>query len=260
MQQTPEGIVYNVRDPRNDARAILYRSAAARIPPAVAPWLQMITYDQASSACFSAVLAKPVGVLPTPHVATGSRRSRCGKLPITVAVLGNQRPEKGYQFMPEVARSLLQSNANIRILCHNANPGMMRETQEDLHEIAAKNSRLIMDERLAGGEVWQEVLDASDLIILPYASPRSPFPIRPLRSRRSPMGFRWWYRQAPPWPVWCVRRRRNDVRSCRAIGDHRCDPACARPVRSIGHQRLCGFAIVGAASWPAESFRCHARA
>jgi glycosyltransferase involved in cell wall biosynthesis len=172
MQQTPEGIVYNVRDPRNDARAILYRSAAARIPPAVAPWLQMITYDQASSACFSAVLAKPVGVLPTPHVATGSRRSRCGKLPITVAVLGNQRPEKGYQFMPEVARSLLQSNANIRILCHNANPGMMRETQEDLHEIAAKNSRLIMDERLAGGEVWQGVLDASDLIILPYASPR----------------------------------------------------------------------------------------
>jgi glycosyltransferase involved in cell wall biosynthesis len=48
----------------------------------------------------------------------------------------------------------------------------MRETQEDLHEIAAKNPRLIMDERLACGEVWQQVLDSSDLMLLPYASSR----------------------------------------------------------------------------------------
>ncbi len=172
VQQSAEGLVYNVRDPRADARVLLYRSAAARIPPAIAPWLQMITFDQASSASFCAVLNRHVGVLPTPHVATGPRRSRSGKRPITVAVLGNQRPEKGYQFMPEVARSLLQSNADIRILCHNANPDMMRETQEDLHDIAAKNPGLVMDERLAGGDVWQQLLDASDLIILPYASPR----------------------------------------------------------------------------------------
>jgi glycosyltransferase involved in cell wall biosynthesis len=172
MQHGPEGLVYSVRDPRADSRAILYRSAAARIPPAVAPRLQMITFDQASSASFCAVLGKHVGVLPTPHVATAPPRSRSGKRPITLAVLGNQRPEKGYQFMPEVARSLLQANADIRILCHNANPGAMRETQEDLHDMAAKDSRLIMDERVAGGEVWQQLLDASDLIILPYASPR----------------------------------------------------------------------------------------
>jgi glycosyltransferase involved in cell wall biosynthesis len=172
VQQGPEGLVYNVRDPRVDARATLYRSAAARIPPAVAPWLQMITFEQASSTSFCAVLGKHVGVLPTPRVAAGARRSRSGKRPITVAVLGHQRPEKGYQFMPEVARSLLQSNADIRILCHNGNPDAMRETQEDLHEIAKKDPRLLMDERLAGGDVWQEVLDACDLIILPYASPR----------------------------------------------------------------------------------------
>ncbi|HEY4407239.1 MAG TPA: hypothetical protein VGN55_21535 [Xanthobacteraceae bacterium] len=168
----PEGVVYGFRDPRADGRAILYRSAAARIPAAVAPWLQMITFDQASSASFCSVLGRRVGVLPTPHVATTPRRSRSGKRPVTVAVLGNQRPEKGYQFMPEVARSLLQSNPEIRILCHNANPEAMRETQEDLHEIAAKDPRLVMDERLAGGEVWQQLLDASDLVILPYASPR----------------------------------------------------------------------------------------
>jgi glycosyltransferase involved in cell wall biosynthesis len=172
LQRTPEGIVFSVRDPRVDARAILYRSAAARIPAPVLPWLQMITFDQASSAAFCAVLNRHVGVLPTPHMAAAPCRSRSGKRPITVAVLGNQRPEKGYQFMPEVARTLLQSSPDIRVLCHNANPSAMRETQEDLHDIAAKNERLIMDERLAGSEVWQELLDLSDLIILPYASPR----------------------------------------------------------------------------------------
>jgi glycosyltransferase involved in cell wall biosynthesis len=172
IMQGPDGIVYSFRDPRSDARGILYRSAAARIPPAILPWLQMITFDQGSSSSFCSVLGKHVGVLPTPHVATTPRRSRSGKRPITVAVMGNQRPEKGYQFMPEVARSLLKANPDIRILCHNANPDAMRETQEDMHEIAAKDQRLIMDERMAGGEVWQQILDSSDLILLPYVSPR----------------------------------------------------------------------------------------
>jgi hypothetical protein len=172
IQQGPHGLVFAVRDPRVDARAILYRTAAARIPGPVLPHLQMITFDRASSAAFCAVLGRHVGVLPTPHVATSARRCRGGKRPITIAVLGNQRPEKGYQFMPEVAKSLLRSNPDIRILCHNANPSAMRETQEDLHAIAAQEPRLVMDERLAGGAVWQELLDASDLILLPYASPR----------------------------------------------------------------------------------------
>ena len=125
VRQGPQGLVYTLRDPRTDARAILYRAAASRIPAPVAPWLQMITFDQASSAAFCAVLGKHVGVLPTPHVASTARRPRSGQRPITIAVLGNQRPEKGYQFMPEVARSLLQANPHIRILCHNANPSFV---------------------------------------------------------------------------------------------------------------------------------------
>jgi hypothetical protein len=48
----------------------------------------------------------------------------------------------------------------------------MQETQAALRGMAAEDSRLVLDERMAGGEVWQQLLDASDLIILPYASPR----------------------------------------------------------------------------------------
>jgi hypothetical protein len=172
LQQGPNGMTLAFRDPNVDSRALLYRSAAARIPPAVASHLHMITFDQASSTTFCAVMGKHVGVLPTPHLATKPGRSRAGKRPITISVLGNQRPEKGYQFMPEVAQRLLRANADIRMLCHNANPALMQQTQQALHALAATDPRLILDERLAGGEVWQELLDASDLILLPYASPR----------------------------------------------------------------------------------------
>jgi hypothetical protein len=90
----PQGLVYSVRIARRRA-CNLYRAAAADSAP-VLPWLQMITFDQASSSAFCAVLGKHVGVLPTPPVAPAPRHSRSGKRPITVAVLGNQRPEKGY--------------------------------------------------------------------------------------------------------------------------------------------------------------------
>jgi glycosyltransferase involved in cell wall biosynthesis len=172
VEQGPNGLIYRLDDPRVQARPFLYRSAAARIPGPVASRLQMITFDQASSDAFCSVLAKHVGVLPTPHIATAPLRSRSGKRPITIAVLGNQRPEKGYQLMPEVARSLLRSNAEIRILCHNANPEAMQETQTQLRDLAAQDPRLVLDESLAGGDLWQQLLDVSDLVILPYASPR----------------------------------------------------------------------------------------
>jgi glycosyltransferase involved in cell wall biosynthesis len=172
VQQVPNGLSLVFRDPKVDSRALLYRSAASRIPPAITSHLHMITFDQASSATFSAVMGKHVGVLPTPHVAGKPGRCRAGTRPITISVLGNQRPEKGYQFMPEVAQRLLRANVDIRIVCHNANPGAMQQVQQSLRALAGTDPRLILDERLAGGEVWQELLDASDLILLPYASPR----------------------------------------------------------------------------------------
>jgi len=172
VQRGPNGLSYVIRDPRVDARATLFRSAAARIAGPVAPWLQMITFDEDSSTAYRAVLGKPVGVLPTPRVATAPRRNRNGKRPVTVAALGHQRPEKGYQFMPEVARQLLEARDDIRILCHNGDPGGMEPTQQALRMLAATDPRLVLDERLADGAVWQQLLDASDLIVLPYASAR----------------------------------------------------------------------------------------
>jgi hypothetical protein len=165
------GGALSTRDPRVDARATLFRFAAFRILERIAPRLHMITFDENSSAAFTALMGKPVGVLPTPRTATAAR-SRKGRRPITVAVLGHQRPEKGYQVMPEVAQRLLQSESEIRVLCHNADPAGMKEVQQALRALSATEPRLILDERLAGDQVWRQLLDASDLIICPYMSSR----------------------------------------------------------------------------------------
>jgi hypothetical protein len=165
------GTAFSIRDPRVDSRATLFRFAASRILERIAPRLHMMTFDENSSAAFKALMGKPVGVLPTPRIAAAPR-SRKGRRPITLAVLGHQRPEKGYQFMPEVAQRLLQSNNEIRVLCHNADPAGMQEVQQALRALAATNPQLILDERLAGDQVWGQLLDASDLIICPYASRR----------------------------------------------------------------------------------------
>jgi glycosyltransferase involved in cell wall biosynthesis len=171
LQPGGNGAALLTRDPRVDARATLFRFTAARIPERIAPRLHMTTFDENSSAAFAALMGKPVGVLPTPRIATAPR-SRKGKRPITVAVLGHQRPEKGYQLMPEVAQRLLQSDSEIRLLCHNADPAAMKEVQQALRALSATEPRLILDERLADDRVWAQLLDASDLIICPYTSSR----------------------------------------------------------------------------------------
>lgn len=172
--QPGNGTSLSIRDPRVDSRGTLFRFVACRIPESLAPRLHMMTFDENSSAAFTALMGKPVGMLPTPRIAAAPR-SRKGKRPITVAVLGHQRPEKGYQFMPEIAQRLLQSDRDIRLLCHNADPRGMKEAQQALRALAASEPRLLLDERLADDDVWTQLLDASDLIICPYVSPRFAF-------------------------------------------------------------------------------------
>jgi hypothetical protein len=52
-------------------------------------------------------------------------------------VIGHQRPDKGYQHMPEAARALLAEEPDIRLLIHNGAPDEMAETQSALRTLAA---------------------------------------------------------------------------------------------------------------------------
>jgi hypothetical protein len=156
------------RDPRVDARGVLYRFAAKQISSEVASRLHLVTTHHASSVAFAALTGQPVDTLPLPIVPVTRQRSRAGKRPVTIAVLGHQRGEKGYQFMPQIAAALLQSREDIRILAHNGAPQQMPKAQWALREMAMAEPRLIIDERLAGPEIWTQLIDTSDLILCPY--------------------------------------------------------------------------------------------
>jgi hypothetical protein len=158
----------SLRDYRRDPRAMFYRFAAGKLSYDVLPRFHMVTFDPGASEVFGKLLNRPVGVLPLPQFAHLTVTSRVGHRPVTVSALGHQRPDKGFQFMPAVARLLLAQEPGVQILLHNGAPSGMAETQAELRSIAAGDKRLILDERVADSALWQTLLAQSDLIVCPY--------------------------------------------------------------------------------------------
>jgi len=157
-----------LRDPRVDPRAILYRYAARQMPPAAAHRLRLVAFDRITTAAFRGLLDVPMTTLPMPYAAQTILRNRSGKRPITVSVLGHQRPEKGFDLIPGIAAELLRDCPDIRILVHNARPDQMSATQDKLRRLAAGESRLMLEEAVAGPALWASLLERSDLILCPY--------------------------------------------------------------------------------------------
>jgi hypothetical protein len=168
----PRGTMIDARDPRIDPRGVLYRFAACRIPAAAASRLHLMTFEHNASAAYAALFGRPVGVLPYLQHATTERRNRAGSRPVTIAALGHQRADKGYQVMPEVTRLLLQSCRDIRVLVHNGSPSTMPEAQQAMRILAAADQRVLLDERVVDPATWSHLLAASDLIVCPYPPAR----------------------------------------------------------------------------------------
>ncbi len=93
------------------------------------------------------------------------------RLPRVVMEFGTE-PDKGYQLMLAVARLLLQSHDDIRILAHNGARRTMAATQQTMRDLAAADRRVSVDDRLADPAIWAELLEASDLIVRPYPPDR----------------------------------------------------------------------------------------
>jgi hypothetical protein len=83
-------------------------------------------------------------------------------------VLGHQRPDKGYDLVPEIVTRLLQLRPEVKFLAHNGAPLEMASVQEKLRALASAHPQLTINESTAGPALWQELLDASDLILCPY--------------------------------------------------------------------------------------------
>jgi glycosyltransferase involved in cell wall biosynthesis len=161
-----------LHDFRTDPRAMFYRFAAIKLNDTMLPRVHLTTFDTTASAIYAQMLGKPVGVLPLPQFAHAQIVSRVGRRPVTVSVLGHQRPDKGYHLMPEIARLLLALEPDARLLIHNGAPDVMSRVQQELRAHAAVEMRVQLNEQTADPTLWAALLAASDLILCPYEPAR----------------------------------------------------------------------------------------
>ncbi|MCC6194808.1 MAG: glycosyltransferase [Burkholderiales bacterium] len=159
---------YQLRDYRVDPRPMLYRFAARHLAAEDRTRFHVATFDDVTSRVFGSVLDWPVHTLPLPQDQHLPVRSRKGTRPITIGVLGHQRPDKGFQLIPAIVRDLLASERNIRILVQNSVPSDMADTQDAIRHISDSDSRVSLDEGPVGAERWIDLLRESDLMLCPY--------------------------------------------------------------------------------------------
>jgi len=150
-----------------DGTAMLYRYACAHIEPPFQQVFRFACPDATMSDAYGALLGRPVSVLPNPHRATTGRRSRKGVREPCIAFLGEQRPNKGYGMVPQISEKLLSSGRRLRILVQNSWQ-LMHEQNEVLKRMASADSRLSLHIVTVDAGHWNALLDACDLIVLPY--------------------------------------------------------------------------------------------
>ena len=160
------------RDPRIEATAALCRRVAPELRKLGGRRLRVGYAYANGAAAYRLLLDHAVEVVPLWECATTGCRNRVGKRPIVVGVLGHQRnPDKGYHLVPEIVAALLQSDADLRFLAHNAGPTDMPQAQEAMRELAAREPRVTLVEQAVDRTGWIALLDSVDLVLCPY-SPR----------------------------------------------------------------------------------------
>ena len=165
------GEVWESRDPREDARAVFYRHIGLRLKEQKLTRLRFLTEHVALPKVYSLLLSSEVSYTPAqPHAVPTMLRRRAGTRPMTVGIVGHQRPDKGYTFMPEVLAALLQARDDIRILVHNSGPAKYRlaETERAMEELAAGNPRLTLDHRALSPDEYESLLASIDVMLCPY--------------------------------------------------------------------------------------------
>ncbi len=168
VRRTANGFAVTVPDPRSDPRAVLFRLLARRLPREAGARFYFATFGSVPSELFGTLLQFPVRTLPSPFRALGPLRNRAGARPVTVAILGHQRPLKGYDLLPEIVRELLRARQDIRLLVQNVASPEAATTQRTLRDAAASSDRVMIDEAPAGEARWRQLLEMSDLALCPY--------------------------------------------------------------------------------------------
>ncbi len=158
-----------IPDPRQDARATLYRYAALTLGKHGLGYVSLNTFELWSSKAYAAILGTEVGVLPVPRQKCNPARCRADANPITIGIIGHQRGEKGWHLVPEIVKQVLASTPNVRFLLHDGDP---RNDNEAAIHLTRTLARVDFDSTLADDVYWAGLLDRCDLIVCPYMPQR----------------------------------------------------------------------------------------
>jgi glycosyltransferase involved in cell wall biosynthesis len=158
---------FHPKDPRYDSKGVLYRFASTHLAPNDLGDPRLATFHATCSAVYSHLLRRPVHTLPLPHQVTEAVE-RTPRERITVGVLGHQRADKGYHLVPQITFSLLQLRPDLQVLIHNGAPGYMHMVQDVVREIAAREPRITVDERIANDALWDSLMNSCDVVLCPY--------------------------------------------------------------------------------------------
>ncbi len=151
---------------------MLYRFATRRLPDAFRSRLVLATYEENSTRDYTAILGMPAETLPLPQPVDRPLGSRAARSPRVVSFLGHQRYDKGYTMAPGLVRHILANYPDVQVLVHNGAVAEMANENADLSALAENSDRLHMMLVPADGELWQQLLDVSALIVLPYLPER----------------------------------------------------------------------------------------
>ncbi len=147
---------------------MLYRHVMLHFTAELARRFHLATFDTTCSEAYEQLLGTPVVTIPLPREAVTDRRDRSSAEPITVALIGHQRPDKGYGLLPDFLPRLLCARPNVRVLVHNGDVKEMPRVQDALQRLARREPRIILDECVADAQRWSELLEQADLIVCPY--------------------------------------------------------------------------------------------
>jgi hypothetical protein len=146
-----------------------YRKARKLLRDKYLARMLLFTFDPAMTGDYTSLLGLPVQTMPSVH--TGLHQPRLRKRDqdgfINVAFLGHQRREKGYHLIPDIARCLIDRRSPVKLLLHNSEPDDSPVSQK-LRDLARANKNVTFIEEPGDQAHWQDLLDRSDLVVLPY--------------------------------------------------------------------------------------------
>jgi len=150
-----------------ESDSLFYRHASLMLRASHAERFVLAAFDEGAAETYHFLTKRPVHSFPAPHRPTAAHRDRTTVACPTIAFLGEQRAEKGFALVPDIARRLLAAHGAIRILIHNS-WDQFPEENAALRQLAATDSRLEFRPGTVSSEQWAELLGRSDIVVLPY--------------------------------------------------------------------------------------------